>query len=266
MPHVAIEQGGVGIPRSRHRAFLTRLVAPRVDRVVAVSATQIPDLRRLGYRKDRVRVIPNGVAGHTPSRSREEMRIELGFGPGDVVAALVAGLRPEKRPDVFVEAVARARQSDRRVHGLVVGGGIQFADIAQRARATGDGVRLLGERADVADLMLAADAVCLSSDVEGLPLAVVEAMSLAKPVISTDVGGLRDAVVPGRTGWLVPRRDPDAYAGALLELAADGARARRMGEEGARLYEEQFTADAMTDRYAEVLSEVMDARRGSRFT
>ena len=265
VPHVAIEQGGVGIPRGRHRIVLAQLVAPRVDRVVAVSRTQVPDLLRLGYREDRIRVIPNGVAGHHPSRTRGEVRAKLGFDSSDVVAALVAGLRPEKRPDVFVGAVARARQRDRRVHGLVIGGGAQFAEIARQARATGGGVQLLGERADVADLMLAADAVCLSSDVEGLPLAVVEAMSLAKPVISTDVGGLRDAVVPGKTGWLVPRRDVEAYAGALLELAADAARAAQMGEEGEKLFEERFTAEGMIDRYAEVLSEVANARRRSRF-
>jgi len=261
VPHVAIEQGGVGIPRGRHRVVLARVVAPRVDRVVAVSGTQIPDLLRLGYREDRVRVIPNGVAGHRPSRTRDEVREELGFGASDVVAALVAGLRPVKRPDVFVEAVARARRHDRRVHGLVAGGGPEFGAIARQARATEGGVRLLGERADVADLMLAADAVCLSSDVEGLPLAVVEAMSLAKPVISTDVGGLRDAVVPGETGWLVPRRDPDAYAQALLELAADAPRARQMGKVGEERFQAHFTAEAMSDRYAEVLSEVASAHR-----
>ncbi|MDQ3671863.1 MAG: glycosyltransferase [Actinomycetota bacterium] len=261
VPHVAIEQGGVGIPRGRHRVVLVRAVAPRVDRVVAVSATQIPELLGLGYKEDRVRVIPNGVAGHHPSRAREEVRKELGFGPSDVVAALVAGLRPVKRPDLFVEAVARARRQDPRVHGLVVGGGPQFDEIARQAQALDGGVRLLGERADVADLMVAADAVCLSSDVEGLPLAVVEAMSLAKPVISTDVGGLRDAVVPGETGWLVPRRDPDAYAEALVQLAADAPRARQMGEHGEKRFQEQFTAEAMNDRYADVLSEVVSAGR-----
>ncbi len=264
VPHVAIEQGGVGIPRGRHRTVLVRLMAPHADRVVAVSPTQFPDLLRLGYRSDRIRVIPNGVAGHQPRHSRERTREELGLEPGDVVAALVASLRPEKRPDVFVDAIVRARRHDRRIHGLVVGGGALRAAVEERARAAGHGVHLLGERADVPDLMVAADAVCLSSDVEGLPLAVVEAMSLAKPVISTDVGGLRDAVVPGKTGWLVPRRDPEAYAAALLELAADADRARRFGEEGRKRFEERFTAEAMSDRYAELLLEVASTRRRSR--
>ena len=264
VPHVIVEQGGVGIRRGLHRTLLARLVTPRVEGVVAVSRSQIPDLLRLGYREDRIRVIPNGVANHDPSRTRAEVREELGLEPSDVVVALVACLRPEKRADVFIDAVTLARRSDRRIHGLVVGGGTEFAEIERRARAAGDGVQLLGERPDVANLMLAADAVCLSSDVEGLPLAVVEAMSLAKPVIATDVGGLRDAVVSGRTGWLVPRRDPDTYASALLELAADVPRARRMGEEGKRLFEKRFTAEAMTDRYAEMLSELANEPRGSR--
>jgi len=264
VPHVVMEHGGYGIHRALHRARLTRLVAPRVARVVAVSRTQIPDLRRLGYRADRISVIPNGVADHHPTRTREEVRNELGLDPSAIVAALVAGLRPVKRPDVFVDAVVRARQRDRRIHGLVVGGGVQFAELARKTRSAGAGVDMLGERTDVADLMQAADAVCLSSDVEGLPLAVLEAMSLAKPVISTDVGGLRDAVVPGVTGWLVPRRNPDAYADALVELAVDAARARRMGAEGEKLFKERFTAEAMSDRYAELLSEVGSTRHAFR--
>jgi glycosyltransferase involved in cell wall biosynthesis len=259
-PQVAIEQGGAGIPRARHRMQLTRLVAPRVERVVAVSRSQIPDLLDLGYAERRIKVIPNGVAGHRPTRARAEVRRELGLEQDDVVAALVAGLRPEKRPDVFVDAVAHARRRDPRVHGLVVGDGTLRGEIERRARTSGEGIRLLGERDDVADLMEAADVVCLSSDVEGLPLAVVEAMSLARPVISTDVGGLRDAVVPGQTGWLVPRRDPNAFAAALLELAADQERGRRLGEEGERLFRREFTAEAMADRYAEVLAEVLAGR------
>ncbi len=258
VPHVTVEQGGVGIPRRRHRSLLTRIVAPRVDGVVAVSGSQIPDLRRLGYRPERIRVVPNGIADHRPTRSRAEARKALGYGSNDVVAGLVASLRPEKRPDVFVEAVARARARNPRIHGLVVGGGTERTSLEPRARAAD--VQLLGERDDVPDLMVAVDAVCLSSDVEGLPLAVVEAMSLARPIIATDVGGLRDAVVHGTSGWLVPPGDPDAYADALLELAADPDRARAMGEQGLRRFEGRFTADAMADGYAQLLREVVAER------
>ncbi len=255
--HVTVEQGGVGIPRRRHRALLTRLVAPRADAVVAVSPSQLPDLRGLGYRADAVRVIPNTVPSLRPARSRAEVRAELGLEDDDVVAVLVAGLRPEKRPDLFVDGVSRAHAKDPRLHGLVVGDGELRDAVELQVEQTRGAVRMLGERADVLDLMGAADAVCLASDVEGLPLTVLEAMSVGRPVVATDVGGLRDAVLRGRTGWLVPAGDADGFADALLELAADPGRAREMGEAARRRYVERFAVDAMVESYAQVLTELV---------
>lgn len=260
-PHVTVEHGGAGIQRGLHRALLVRLVALRVDRVVAISASQLGDLRTLWYGSQAISVIPNGIPELTPSRPRDEVRSELGFLAEDIVAVLVAGLRQEKRPDVFVDAVAHAHAQDPRVRGLIVGGGRELAAIREQARTVESGVQVLGERVDVADLMAASDAVCLSSDVEGLPVSILEAMSLAKPVIATDVGGLRDAVVPGETGWLVPRRDPASFAAALLELAADGARSRAMGEEAHRRFRDRFTVDAMVDGYEELFADVARSRR-----
>jgi glycosyltransferase involved in cell wall biosynthesis len=260
-PHVTVEHGGVGIARRLHRVLLTRLVARQVERVVAVSESQRTDLRRLWYRDDAVTVIPNGITELRPQRAPDGVRRDVGARNGDVLVVLVAGLRPEKRADVFVDAVSRAHARDARLLGVVVGGGTELAAIESRARTASDRVRVLGERADVADLMAAADAVCLSSDVEGLPMSVLEAMSLSRPVIATDVGGLRDAVVPGTTGWLVPPGDPEAFAAALLELAADPARARSMGSHARRRFEERFTVEEMVDRYAAVLTEVLAGDR-----
>ena len=252
VPHVTVEHGGPGIYRGVHRELLSRLIARRVDEVVAVSGSQVPDLLRLRFRPDAIRIVPNGSPPLVASRSPAATRAELGVDGDTVVATLVAGLRPEKRPDLFVEAIARARATDPRIRGVVVGGGRLLAEVRERAQATDGAVLVLGERPDVADLMAAADAVCFSSDVEALPVAVLEAMSLGKPIVSTDIGGLRDAVVHGETGWLVPRRDPAAYAAALLEVASDLPEAERRGERGRRRYADSFTVEAMVDRYADL--------------
>lgn len=259
-PHVVAEHGGAGIRRGLHHVLATRLVAPRVDRAVAVSESQLPDLLRLGYRERTIRVIPNGLPDLRPIRSRGDVRRELGLGDDEVVAALVATLRPEKRADRFIDAVTRAHARESRVRGLLVGGGPQLEAMRARAEAGGDAVLVLGERSDVADLMTAADAVCLSSDVEGLPMTALEAMALARPVISTDVGGLHDAVLPGRTGWLVSR-STDALAAALLELAGDLPHGRAMGEEARSLFRERYTVERMADAYVALFREVAGAGR-----
>jgi glycosyltransferase involved in cell wall biosynthesis len=121
-------------------------------------------------------------------------------------------------------------------------------------------VAVLGERSDVADLMACADIVCLSSDVEGIPLAVVEAMALGRPVVATDVGGLRELVDPPRTGVLVPPNDPASFSAAIVDLARAPEAREAMGASAHDRFRANFTAELMVDRYANVLAEALEAR------
>ena len=257
-PHVAAEHAGAGLHRGSHRTLATRLVAPRVARAVAVSRSQLPDLRRLGYPEERVRVIPNGLPALRPTRRRSEVRRELGLGDDDVVAILVAVLRPEKRADRFVDAVSRAHSLDPRVRGIVVGGGPQLDQIRARARATDSGVSVLAQRTDVPELITAADLVCVTSDVEGLPMSALEAMALGRPIVATDVGGLRDVILDGRTGTLVPVGDTSAFADAVLDLANDPARRTSMGDEALRRFRERYTVERMVDEYVALFSTLLE--------
>jgi glycosyltransferase involved in cell wall biosynthesis len=254
--HVTIEQGGPGLARSRERRLLLRLVATRVDRVVPVASSQIPELRRLGYRADAIRVVPNGSSQPVPTRSRADVRRELGIDTEDVLVLLPAALRPEKRADRFVDAVAHAHAREPRIRGVVAGGGPLLDAVRQQAGSRDGAVLVLGERADVPDLMASADVVCLSSDVEGIPLAALEAMALRRPLVATAVGGLRDVVVGDRTGLLIPLEDDEGYSGALVELARDPARRARFGQEAYERYRTLYTSELMIERYANLIREV----------
>ena len=116
---------------------------------------------------------------------------------------------------------------------------------------------MIGARRDVANLMNAADVVCLSSLSEGLPMVLLEAMSLAKAIVATDVAGIRDAVIPGETGLLVQAGDRVAFAAALLELARDPDLLNRFGLRGRSRQQEEFTATRMVDAYAEAFDRVL---------
>ena len=261
-PHFTVEHGGAGLPRALHRRLLVRAVAPRIDRVVAVSPTQLDELRSLGYRPERTTVIPNGISRPVPVRPREAVRAELGLDEDDVLALLVATLRPEKRADAFVDAVRRANAREPRLRGAIAGGGPELARVRSLAAEHPGVVRVLGERSDAADLMAAADLVCLTSSFEGLPMTVLEAMALSRPVIATRVGGIPDAVTDGRTGRLVSPDDTDAFAEALVELATAPALRRTMGEAATVDFQERYTLEIMADRYGEVLGELVESRRG----
>ena len=126
--------------------------------------------------------------------------------------------------------------------------------------AEGSGVTLLGVRRDVLELIRAADAVCLPSEAEALPMSILEAMALERPVVATDVGGTAEQVVDGETGHLVPAGDADALRRALLALAADPARARELGAAGRRRQRERFSGEAMVDGYMRAFEEAL--RRG----
>ena len=254
--HVTAEHGGVGIPRALHRRLLVRLIALGVDRVVAVSSSQLPELHRLGFPPARIRVIPNGIPPPLSGRASEAVRAELGVAADEVVALLVATLRPEKRADSFVDAVVRAHAREPRLRGVVAGGGPELERVRSLAAAVPDVVRVLGERPDASDLIRAADVVCLASAFEGLPMAVLEAMACGRPVVATAVGGVPDAVVDGQTGWLVPPGDEKALVDALVAAASAPAERRARGEAARQRYAERYSLERMVDAYAELLVEL----------
>jgi glycosyltransferase involved in cell wall biosynthesis len=262
-------------PRQRR---LTRLVAPHVHRVIQVSDRQAGPLAQLGYRRERIVTVSNGVFADDVkvTTDRDAMRASLAIGDGEFAVLCVANLRPEKGVDAFVEAVARARaqgasregarsdgarssaariEDGPRLRGLVAGDGRERQRL-ERLVAGRDGVELLGSRGDVPDLIAACDAFALLSEAEALPMSILEAMALGRPVVTSDVGGAGEAVVDGETGIVVPPGDTVAAAAALAQLAGDPSAAQAMGERGRTRQRERFDGEAMVDGYWRALKGV----------
>jgi glycosyltransferase involved in cell wall biosynthesis len=241
-------------PRQR---LLTRLVAPHVHRVIEVSERQRAPLERLGYRSERIVTVPNGVFASdvNASADRAVTRASLGLDDGDFAVLCVANLRPEKGVGAFVGAVARARERAPQLRGVIAGDGPERERLAQLV-AQSEGVELLGSRGDVPDLIAACDAVSLLSEAEALPMSILEAMALGRPVVTSDVGGAGEAVVDGETGLVVPPGDAEAAANALAKLAGDPGTARSMGERGRSRQSEHFDGEAMVDGYWRAIQEV----------
>jgi glycosyltransferase involved in cell wall biosynthesis len=292
--HTPLTADGELLAMPPRRRMLTRLVAPHVHRVIEVSERQRAPLERLGYRSVRIVTVPNGVFASDVSTTadRAAKRASLGLEDGDFAVLCVANLRAEKGVDTFVEAVRRARGEtalggvsrgerggvastgarsetagagsepagatlgqSRRLRGLIVGDGPERERL-QRLVAGVEGVDLLGSRGDVPDLIAACDALALLSQAEALPMSILEAMALGRPVVTTDVGGAGEAVVDGETGIVVRPGDAGAAATALAKLAADPAAAREMGERGHARQRERFDGEAMVDGYWRALEEV----------
>jgi glycosyltransferase involved in cell wall biosynthesis len=251
--HTPLTADGELLPLRPHQLTLTRLAAPRVDRVIAVTERQAEPLSRRGYRRERIVTVPNGLfeADVRVRAERAATRRELGLGDGDFVVLCVANLRPEKGAEAFVEAVSRARDQVPRLRGLLVGDGPQRHELEQRV-ADSEGVRMLGSRGDVPDLLAACDAFCLLSEAEALPISILEAMALSLPVVTTDVGGTAEAVVHAETGLVVA---PGGGAGALARLAAQPEWAGELGRRGRARQRDRFSGEAMVEGYARALAE-----------
>lgn len=263
--HVTNEHLGPGRPTRLHRELLSRLVGPRVDGAIAIANIQVPRLVELGYRPQRIRIIHNGVPQPVAVQPRLDVRKQLGVRDDEVLALLVATLRPEKEAHVFFEAVHEAHRADPRIRGLIVGAGPDLQRLKDLAGSNGI-VQVLGERLDVPDLLGAADASCLSSAAEAIPMSLLEAMALGKPVVATNVGGIAEAVIAEETGILVPAGDHSAFASALLRLASNPEFAHRLGEAGRERHRALFSLPRMIAEYERAFEEILSQRGTVRDT
>ncbi|HEX5477207.1 MAG TPA: glycosyltransferase, partial [Burkholderiales bacterium] len=204
------------------------------------------------------KVIHNGVdARHWAPFSLEErrrLRGALGFADGDYVIGISAVMRPEKNHLELVKALALLRRRGIGARALMIGDGPMRAAVEERARRLGiaASVTITGLQQHVRPFLGACDAVALTSRTEALSLAAIEAMSLGKPVVHSDVGGAAEMILPGHNGFLYPPGDTAALVERLSLLAQPAAR-ERMGEQARRTVEGQFTEVAMVDRYEQLL-------------
>ena len=212
----------------------------------------------------RVEVLLHGIdveAVGARRAQRDTARADLGVDDDAVVVVTVANLRKEKAYDVLLAAAARASAARDDLVFVSVGQGRLMAEMAARRDELrlGDRFRFLGYRDDVPDLLAAADVVCFSSRHEGLPVALMEACAIGRPVVATRVGGLPDAVEDGGSGVLVNPEDPSALADALLALAADRPWREKMGAralELARRFDSRRAVRRIEAVYEEVHAKV----------
>jgi glycosyltransferase involved in cell wall biosynthesis len=244
---------------TRRRLALDRRLYGRRDAIIAVSEHVRRDyLSGLGQADDgRVRVIYNGVdlerfAGVDGS----SLRRELGLGE-DPTAVLLASLSRKKNHENFLRAAALVRRSLPRARFLVVGTGPRREALEALVAAwdLGGAVTFTGLREDVPALLAASDLLVLSSDREGFPNVVLEAMAAGRPAVVTDVGGCREAVEDGETGFVVPPRDSTRLAAAMLRMLRDPGLRRRTGEKALRRAA-RFSIEAMRRRTEELYLEL----------
>ncbi|MBA2449123.1 MAG: glycosyltransferase family 4 protein [Chloroflexi bacterium] len=217
---------------------IERALARLTDRIVAVGEDQRREIVAYGIAPaSKIVPIPLGLELEPmlkAERERGTLRAELGVDNRVRLVGIVARLVPIKAHDVFLEAASRVHTLAPTTRFLVIGDGERRAELEQLAadRGLADAVRFLGWRGDMQRVYADLDVVALSSNNEGSPVALIEAMAAARPVVATAVGGVPEVVCDGENGLLVPPRDPAALAEGILRLLREPERATAMGLAG----------------------------------
>lgn len=245
--------------RRRVSVRLERRVVRRADVTLGASEDLVDSARRLGASDARLAPVAAPVA---PSPERPPIDVKAGLGAAARPLVVSVGrLHPQKGYDTLVAAAVRLAGREPPPLFVVAGDGPLDGYLRSLVAAMGAPVRLLGRRADVADLLAAADVVALPSVWEARSLVAQEAMQLGRPLVATRVGGLPGLVEDGAV--LVPPGDADALADALAGLLDEPQAAARLGRRAAEVAAGWPTEDDTAAQLVTVYDELL-ARAAAR--
>ena len=204
-----------------------------------------------GTKRNKITVINNSVDmdRFSPNNTKPVLRDEYDVKDGVVAFGLIARLSPEKRHQDYIEAAKIVHQENPDTHFFIVGDGPTRSIIEPLIQGH-DYIVLTGMRRDIPDCLKSLDSFVLCSEVESLPLSIREAMSMKLPVVVTDVGGNREIVAEGVTGYVVPAKSPQKLASAMLEISKSKSQREEMGEQAWQFCRDRFDAK-MWAKYTE---------------
>lgn len=249
--------------KPRIQLMLDRITAPWVDRVAFQSAEIVEfSVANEGIRPEQVRCIPNGVEPDTDDRTQAAAALRRQYGgSARIIIGMVARLHSQKAHADLLNAFAKVAPAD--VHLWLIGDGPERARLTAQVQQLGiEGqVFFAGDQDNARDWIAALDIFAHPTFFEGLPLAVLEAMAMGKPVIATRVDGLCSLIEAGEHGWLVPPGDTDALAEAIRYVLDHPKQAARVAQAGAKRVLSEFSAERVVKDYDELFTSAIDARR-----
>jgi glycosyltransferase involved in cell wall biosynthesis len=239
---------------------VNRLTYRRNNAVTAVSQAVADTIS--GYPGPPASVVTNGVAVAVDPQARSRARAELGLDDDDPLVIHVGNIRPGKGHDVLVDAAALLRERGIGVTVVSIGVEKKAGDLQRlQAKVTeaglDGGMRFLGRRPDALSFIAAADVYVNPAEIEGLPVTILEAMALGRPVVATAVGGVSAVVRDGITGLTVEPGRPDRLADAVARLLERPADAHRMAEAGSRLVAAEYGLEPMVRAFEDIYRQVM---------
>jgi glycosyltransferase involved in cell wall biosynthesis len=240
--------------------YYRNLVLSQIDAAVGVSAASLADMISLhGFNKPSTvihRAIIDAKFASVPQR--KESRIELGLYENDKVVLFLGNLTPQKRPDRFIAIVHQIKNHIPGIKALMVGDGILRAESEKQVAELGlnDNIQFCGYQKEVNRFIIASDILILSSDTEGLPGVVLECGYLGIPTVSGNVGGIKECVETGVTGFVIENKEPENYVEKVLLLLQNENTRMTMGEKQREKVRTGFTMEKVIHKYISFFEQI----------
>ncbi len=244
--------------------FSSRKYRKNVDVIIAISEAVKEVLKRSGIPEEKIRVISSGIdfSPFEGVSSSDYLRREFSFSKDDYLVGIIAHLADHKGHIYLLQAAQILKEKAPKIKVIVVGEGPLRMELNRQVKnsALEDIVFFLGFREDIPQILGSLDLFVLSSYLEGLGSSLLDAMASRLPVVATQAGGIPEVVVHGETGLLVPPRDPEALAKAILTLYKDRNLSSRLGEKGYQLVHQRFSVEAMAEKVISLYKELAERK------
>ena len=236
------------------------------DRVLVLNPSMFDEAAAAGLASSQLEWMPNPVdtKHFTPlaDADRGELQRAHGYGPGTLIVLFVGRLAPEKELPSLIHAFSRMRRQQADARLVLVGAGPMLGELQQLAGSLGvsEAVRFTGAVApeDVRQWMQLADIFALVSSLEGLPCALIEAMSTGLPAVVSDISANRQLISDRVHGLLAPYGDAEKIACALLRLASDAELRRALGSAARGRIIESYSNEKVIARYETLFDSLPD--------
>ncbi len=249
--------------RKLHRIIINRILS-KITKMVFVGTPAVKeDVNKYDHiPDDKIEILSYGIDTEKflEKHDRDAIRKDLGLAPGDCIVGNVARLEKAKGQKYLIEAVQILKDKGLNVKCLVVGSGSLEQELRNlvTAKEVEDRVFFLGTRTDLPELFSAMDMFVFPSLWEGLPLSLLSAMAAGLPIITTHAGGIRDVIVDGEDGIVVPGSDASAIAKAIEKVLNDKELRKMLSENARQKVLQYYSAEVMTRnlevKYEELIS------------
>ncbi len=245
--------------------LLEKFAARFTDKIINLSKIEIERFLEHGIgTKQQLKHIYNGIDIKYYERttaSNLKKREEFSLSKDDFVCATVGRLVPVKGHTYLIKAIQKVVNVIPKAKFLFVGDGELKSELSEEIKSLGlqENIFLLGARRDIATILSSVDIFLLPSINEGFGMVLIEAMAAKKPVIATNVGGIPEIVIDGKTGILVPPKNTEGFSSAIIKLYNNPELSRRMGLAGYRraknIFNIETTVRELENLYSELIKE-----------